>query len=202
MRIIALLLTSVSLLGLIPAGTCAEASGDPACCAKPPIRPIDKTCLPAGKSPATIPLYRGDLQAKYAEIANIDSFVSLDECDDTVRLQLKDLQTKARAIGADAAIRVRKLNNRIRGFQEDPETPFWSVKQGYSKDRFLRATAIKYLEIPPAEPRQAVTELPVINRDQKAPVNPMGAQSIFDKANRERPVQNVTLPEAVIPKSY
>lgn len=123
------------------------------CCGNnPPIRSIDRNCLPAGAPRADLPLYTSDLNAHYQEIANVDSYISTDKCEDTTRMQLKDLQAKGQAIGADALIRVRPLKNRITGFKENPDTPFWSVKQGESSDFFYRATAIKYLKWPAAEP--------------------------------------------------
>ncbi len=126
--------------------------GSQSCCEKPPIRVIDKTCLPAGSSPKVVPLFRADVNAKYQQIAYIDSFVALDNCSDTVQKQLKDLQAKARQTGADALVRVRLLKNRVRGFKEDPYTAFFSVTPGASDDYFFRATAIKYLERVPEEP--------------------------------------------------
>lgn len=135
-------------LGAVPAMAQIDCCGD-----KPPIRSIDRTCLPAGAPRPDLPLYGSDLAEKYVEIANVDSFISTDKCEDTTRYQLKDLQAKGQTIGADALIRVRLLANNIRGWQENPDTPFWSVKQGESKDFFFRATAIKYVEWPKAEPK-------------------------------------------------
>lgn len=126
--------------------------GSRSCCEKPPIRPIDKTCLPAGTSPKVVPLYRADVAAKHQQIAYIDSFVAFDNCTDTVQKQLKDLEAKARTTGADALIRVRLLRNRVIGYKENPYTPFFDVMQGESEDYFFRAIAIKYLEPVPEEP--------------------------------------------------
>lgn len=99
-----------------------------------------------------MPLYTSDLNAHYQEVANVDSFISMDKCEDTTRMQLKDLQAKGQAIGADALIRVRPLANKVTGWKENPDTPFWSVKQGESSDYFYRATAIKYIKWPTSEP--------------------------------------------------
>lgn len=147
---------------------------DPECCGdKPPVRPIDKSCLGCnGPSRGVVPLYRADLLVKYQEMAYIDSFVAMDNCSDTVQAQLKDVQTKARAVGADAVIRVRLLNNKVRGFQEDPNTPFFSVRQGESRDYFFRGTAVRYLEPVQGEPEeatmvQAPTRIPVATRDRR-----------------------------------
>jgi hypothetical protein len=117
------------------------------CCGNnPPIRAIDKTCLPAGPALSDLPLFQGDLAVKYQEVAVVDSYIAFDKRSETVKTQLKDLQAKGQAIGADALIRVRPLVRRVSGWQENPATPFWSVKQGESNDHFFRATAIKYLE--------------------------------------------------------
>jgi hypothetical protein len=117
------------------------------CCSdNPPIRSLDKTCLPAGSKKAEPPLFQGDLAVKYQEVAIVDSYIAVDKYSNTVQKQLRDLQAKGEAIGADALIRVRPLNRKVYGWQENPATPFWSVKQGESNDHFFRATAIKYLE--------------------------------------------------------
>jgi len=152
------------------------------CCGNnPPIRSIDRTCLPAGSPRPNLPLYTSDLAAQYQEVAVVDSFISTDKCDDTTRNQLKDLQAKGQAIGADALIRVRPLNNRVRGWQENPDTPFFSVRQGQSKDYFYRATAIKYLKTPATEPEPlpmnvasqptATQSSPLIDTNQLLKVN-------------------------------
>ncbi|MGI8908521.1 MAG: hypothetical protein ACR2IE_18760 [Candidatus Sumerlaeaceae bacterium] len=180
------------------------AQDSPFCCSdKPPIRPVDKTCLPAGR-PSEVPLYRGDLLAKYQEVANVDSFLSDDNCSDTAKLQLKDLQAKGVVIGADALIRVRLLSNRLRGYKENPDTPFWSVKQGLSNDYFYRATAIKYLEQPQGEPQalavRVLTEpLPAKPKDG---ADPFSTNKLFRKKSREP--RDATVPEVIstTPRSY
>lgn len=146
----------------------------------PPVRSIDRTCLPVAPPRANVPLFNTDLAEQYQEIATVDSFISTDKCADTTRLQLKDLQAKGQGIGADAMIRVRMLANDFHGWQENSETPFWSVKQGGSKDYFFRATAIKYLRQPDGEPtpmavpapRPAVTTVsPLINTNDLLKIN-------------------------------
>ncbi len=126
----------------------------------PAVRSIDRTCLPAGAPQADMPLFTTDLAEQYQEVANLDSFISTDRCADTTRLQLKDLQAKGQHIGADALIRVRLLANDVRGWRENPDTPFWSVMQGESKDYFFRATAIKYLRRPAGDPVQVAVPPP------------------------------------------
>ncbi len=175
----------------------------PTCCAdKPPIRPIDKTCLPAGNR-GEVPLYHTDLLLKYQEIANIDSFKSDNNCSDTVRMQLKDLQAKGRIAGADALIRVRLLANHVRGFQENPDTPFFSVKQGTSNDLFYRATAVKYLEAPPREVEGLNVDLETAPLAGKTKSGDMfGTDKLFQKKKKKS--SNATVPEVLStnPRSY
>lgn len=195
------------LVCTVVAITCSigTAQDSPSCCGdKPPIRPIDKTCLPAGTA-HKVPLYRSDLAAKYQEIANVDSYTATDNCSDTVRLQLKDLQSKGRVIGADALIRVRLLANKVTGYQENPDTPFWSVKQGTSNDFFYRGTAIKFLEPQPAEPKELVvnTEVPALpEKKLKKSSDPFGADKLFKKKRKEP--RDATAPEvtSTFPRSY
>src|SRR5690606_41065564 len=52
----------------------------------------------------------------------------------------------------------------IRGWKENPDTPFWSVEQGESKDYFYRATAIKYVRPPAGEP------VPAARKTASAPI--------------------------------
>ena len=160
----------------------------------PPIRSIDRTCLPAGPPRANLPLYTTDLAEQYQEVATIDSFLSTDKCEDTTKLQLKDLQAKGQAVGADALIRVRPLANRFEGWQENNETPFWSVKQGTSKDYFFRATAIKYRKWPQGEPE--LKEIKAASRPRTTEVSPLVDTNKLLKLNRGRTRRNeVSVPE-------
>jgi uncharacterized protein YbjQ (UPF0145 family) len=113
-------------------------------CNRPPIRPIDHACLPAGQSPADIPLLPGDVETDRVEIAKIDSFACKDLDADAVRRMMEDLKAKARVAGADAVIRVQRLHNLREGFISNPNTPFPSVMQGEWKEYFFRGTAVKY----------------------------------------------------------
>jgi len=187
------LVTALAIAASLPAQQ-AEV-GALSCCEKPPIRPIDKHCLPSGKSPAELPLYRADVAAKYAEIAYVDSFVSLDNCTDTVERQLKDLQAKGRTTGADALIRVRLLKNRVRGWQEDPNTPFYSVRQGDSTDYFFRATAIKYLQPIPPEPE--TVPITVVQQAGNTQRPALSTNRIFNRGNdRKRYLNDPAVPPA------
>jgi hypothetical protein len=196
----------VALFALVAfaAAGCPMAQDSSSCCPdKPPIRPIDKTCLPAGRS-KPVPLFRGDLLVKYQEVANIDSFLSDDNCSDTAKLQLKDLQAKGCAIGADALIRVRLLTNNVRGFQVNPDTPFWSLKQGAANDYFYRATAIKYLEPVSGEPEAVTVQniVPAQPGKGKAKGDAFGTDKLFRKKKGQQ--QKATVPEALStnPRSY
>lgn len=160
----------------------------------PPIRSIDRTCLPAGPPRQDLPLYTTDLAEQYQEVATIDSFLSTDKCEDTTRQQLKDLQAKGQAAGADALIRVRPLANNFTGWQENRDTPFWSVKQGSSKDYFFRATAIKYRKWPQGEPQPMAIR--VAEKPRTAEVSPLVDTNQLLKLNRGRARRNeVSVPE-------
>lgn len=172
---------SFFVTGLFAVVAASSFGGLCSCCGDlPSVRSIDRTCLPAGPQRFDVPLFNTDLAEMYQEIATVDSFVSTDKCEDTTRHQLIDLQAKGQRIGADAMIRVRVLANDIRGWQENPDTPFWSVKQGESQDYFFRATAIKYLRPPSGTPRQApvpqapppvTTVSPLINTNELLKLN-------------------------------
>lgn len=128
----------------------------------PQVRATDRACLPAPGSPhrGNIPMFTKDIKVRYMEIADIDSFASLETSEAVTKQQLEDLECKARQIGADALVEVRKLNYTRRGFINDPETPFKSYKQGDEKTYFFRAAAVRYLEPAPANP----TVIPAKNR--------------------------------------
>src|SRR5690606_38841160 len=127
------------------------------------------------------------------EIATVDSFISADKCEDTTRHQLKDLQAKGQSIGADALIRTRMLANDVRGWKENPDTPFFSVEQGYSEDYFFRATAIKYLRRPEGEPKPMAVPAP---RPAVTTISPLINTNDLLKINTDRTHRReVTLPE-------
>ena len=160
----------------------------------PPIRSIDRTCLPAGAPRPTVPLYTSDLAEHYTEIAVVDSYVSMDKCDDTTRMQLKDLQAKGAAIHADALIRVRPLSKKVTGWHENKDTPFLSFKQDTTGDHFYRATAIKYLRWPKAEPKPL--DIPKNNAPVAKEVSPLIDTNSLLKVKRPRSNRNeVSVPE-------
>lgn len=137
-----------ALAAAIAATMLAGCSHSAPCGPKNPVRRIDHACLPAGQSPAEIPVMAGlpPGDADFVEIAHVDSF-SREPGDDPAakREQFADLQAKARAAGADAVVRVRKLHTRQEGFINNPRTPFPSVMQGETKREFYRGVAIKYV---------------------------------------------------------
>lgn len=144
----------------------------------PHIRPIDRTCLPAGTSPpGEIPLYRGEIATIHAKIAYIDSYAA--DCNDelTIQEQLKDIQCKARLTGADAVINVRPLEHQLRGFVNDPNTPFPSSRQAPSVMFFYRGTAIKYQEPVVDEPTPIEVVEPPLPAGAVAPAP--GAGGLF-----------------------
>lgn len=119
----------------------------------PEVRSVDRACLPASAPAGSIPMYSKDVKARYMEIADIDSFQSTETDEAVTKQQLVDLERKGREIGADAIVKVRKLNNTHAGFVNDPETPFNSYKQGEEKTYFFRAVAIRYLQPVPGTPK-------------------------------------------------
>jgi hypothetical protein len=184
---------SAALFSCLTAG--AVAAPDNCCGNIPPIRSIDRTCLPAGAPQADLPMYNTDLAEQYQEIATVDSYISTDKCADTTRNQLRDLQAKGQGIGADAMIRVRMLANQVRGWKENPETPFFSVKQGESQDYFFRATAIKYLRPPQGEPKLAAAPAP---RPAITTVSPLIDTNDLLKLNNNRTQRHeMTVPEVM-----
>lgn len=187
-----LILFSVAALLLVSTSSVkADTVGD---YMPPAVRSIDRTCLPAGPIKPAVPMFLGDLNEKYQEIANIDSYVAMDKCEATTKLQLKDLQAKGQAVGADALIRVRILKNDIQGWKENPDTPFFSVHQGGSSDYFYRATAIRYLRPPVGEPEEMGVKVAV-----SSPVNqtsPLIDTNQILKLNRGKNRRSeVTVPE-------
>lgn len=195
-------LTIITIFAVV--GTTAPTLAQTACCGhNPAIRAIDHTCLPAGAPRPELPIYMTDLNEKYQEIATIDSFITDNKCMDTLVKQARDVQTKGQAVGADAVIRVRSLSNKITGFKENPDTPFFSVRQGESNDYFVRGTAIKYLVWPKAEPQALPLKQTedILARQAAAPIVDTGSILNFDTdrgRNRDdfyRRFDEVTVPE-------
>lgn len=180
----------IFLLGLAAA---APAQTDLCSSDLPPVRAIDRTCLPAPAAKTQIALYNTDLAEHYQEIATVDSFLSDNKCEDTTRAQLKDLQAKGEGLNADALIRVRMLSNRAQGWKENNETPFFSVKQGQSNDYFFRATAIKYLRLPAGAPTQVAVPVP---RADVVTVSPLIDTNELLKLNNNKTRRHeMTIPE-------
>lgn len=188
---------------LAVAGPITPAAAQTACCGNnPPIRSIDRTLLPAGAPRPELPIYMSDLNEKYQEIATIDSYITDNKCMDTLVKQARDVQAKGQAVGADAVIRVRSLSNKIRGFKENPDTPFFSVRQGESNDYFVRGTAIKYLVWPKTEPqalplREAEQDLV----KQAAPIVDTNSLLNFNTDRRDRD-RNDRFNEVTVPEVY
>ena len=80
----------------------------------------------------------------YREIAVVDSFRAKKLDADTTARMMEDLRKKAAALGADAVVEVRRLEDRHEGFTNNPRTPFPSVMQGEWKTYFFRGTAVRY----------------------------------------------------------
>ena len=141
------------LLFLCTVGTAVLLAGcSTTCGGRAPVRAIDQAHLPAPRNYSDLPLYRRDIDTEYVEIASIDSVVMPRNDTDSVKCMLEDLKAKACAAGADAVVKVQLLEQKKRGFVNNPRTPFPSWKQGEWQEYFFRGTGIKYVCRPKGEP--------------------------------------------------
>lgn len=93
---------------------------------------------------AEVKLYVNKVVEKHVEIALINSFAAEEDSPEARRKQLLDIQKKARGIGADAVMSIRRLENKGRGWVPDERIPFSAYEQGKFTQSFLRGTAIVY----------------------------------------------------------
>ena len=121
---------------------------------KPPVRPVDHACLAAGTTNRHVPAYAAPVPFDAIEIAIVDSFVCEARDARAVESMLADLRAKGAATGADALMNVRMLNDRQRGYVNNPRTPFPSVMPGETKLYFLRASAVKFTKPVTGLPRE------------------------------------------------
>lgn len=91
-----------------------------------------------------IEIYQGKVETPHDNIAIIDSRGFEELTSDTRKTMVDDLRERARRVGADAVTNVQMLIAPERGFVPDPQTPFKSVRQGWTDVHFLRGTAIRY----------------------------------------------------------
>jgi len=94
--------------------------------------------------PESVELLTRKPSQPYREIAVVDSFRAKKLDADTTARMMEDLRKKAAALGADAVVEVRRLEDRHEGFMNNPRTPFPSVMQGEWKTYFFRGTAVRY----------------------------------------------------------
>ncbi|MCX7718380.1 MAG: hypothetical protein N2111_08260 [Candidatus Sumerlaeaceae bacterium] len=130
-------------------GGCATMGPD-----KPPIRPVDHACLAAGPTNRHVPAYAAEVPFDAIEVAIVDSFACDARDAQAVESMLADLRAKGAATGADALMRVRMLNDRQRGYVNNPRTPFPSIMPGETKWYFLRASAVKFTKPVRGLPRE------------------------------------------------
>lgn len=100
----------------------------------------------AAKAPSSVELLSGKPSCDYQEIGVVESSRAKKLTPDLTARMMKELQTQAAALGADAVIDVRKLADRHEGFNNNPRTPFPSVMQGEWKTYFFRGTAVRLVK--------------------------------------------------------
>jgi len=127
---------------------------------------------------AEIKLYVNRVLEPHVAIAQINSDAAAEDSPEARRDQLGDLQKRARALGADAVMNIRHLENKGRGFVPDARIPFSAFKQGNYKQSFLRGTAIVYV-VEETTPTLVLDEpLQVEETDASAATGPMGIPTI------------------------
>lgn len=92
---------------------------------------------------AEVEVYIGRLEGPYQEIAIIESSGSPYVDDNVKKRQVRQLQAKARRLGANGVQDLRILTKRIKGFVIDERVPFASWKQGKYEEYFMRGEAIR-----------------------------------------------------------
>lgn len=95
-------------------------------------------------------LFLNRTERPHMEIAQVQSYSTLKDTEETRRAMLADLRARAGKIGADAVVDIRVLRNKSRGFTIDEAVPFRAYTQGNWESIFLRGVAIRFLE--PEEP--------------------------------------------------
>lgn len=110
-------------------------------------RNLSQTRLPRpDKAASSVELLTGKPSCDYREIGVVESSRAKKLTPDLTAQMMKELQTQAAALGADAVIDVRRLADRHEGFVNNPRTPFPSVMQGEWKTFFFRGTAVQFVK--------------------------------------------------------
>jgi len=115
-------------------------------CSSKRVYPLTTRAFPATPPGAEVKLYVNEVTRPHVQIAHIQSFSDREQDTETVRRQLLDLDKRARKLGADAIVNVRKLDNRVRGAVVDEAVPFRAYRQGTYNLYMMRGTAIKFVE--------------------------------------------------------
>ncbi len=123
--------------------------------------------FPRKSRDAEVKLYVNKVPDKHVAIALINSFAAEKDSPEVRRKQLLDIQKKARSIGADAVMSIRRLENKGRGWVPDERIPFSAYKQGKFRQSFLRGTAIVYRD-EETTPTELLEDVPDVTGGQDA----------------------------------
>jgi len=103
----------------------------------------DRVFHPVVADPSEISVFLNNPSSNYTPVAFVDSFVHVRLTDEIKADQLRDLQVKARDVGADAVIQLEQLEEKREGMVADPTIPFHAWKQGDYELYFLRGLAVR-----------------------------------------------------------
>jgi hypothetical protein len=147
---------------------------------------------PAKSPDYQVKLYINKVTRPHREIAFIDSRASTDRSEATQSEQLRQLQQKARSLGADAVHDIRSMTHKVRGVVADERVPFQAYKQGRYELFFLRGIALVYLpepeeDSPVSEPMPAPS--PAISEPAEST-----PESITPPRDAPEPVPTPTVP--------
>lgn len=151
---------------------------------------------PAKSPDYQVKLYINKVTRPHREIAFIDSRASTDRSETTQSEQLRQLQEKARALGADAVHDIRSMTHKARGVVVDERVPFQAYKQGRYELYFLRGIALVYL--PEPEEDSPVSEpMPVPSPAISEPAEST-PESIAPTPSAPQPVPTPAVPEPAV----
>lgn len=134
------------------------------------VYPLTEEKFPRKGRDAEVKLYVNKVSEKHVQIALINSFAAEEDTPEVRRKQLLDIQKKARGIGADAVMSIRRLENKGRGWVPDERIPFSAYEQGKFKQSFLRGTAIVYRD-EETTPTEVIEDVPAIAADGTGPAS-------------------------------
>lgn len=151
----------------------------------------------SAKSPDyQVKLYINKVTRPHREIAFIDSRASTDRSEATQSEQLRQLQDKARSLGADAVHDIRSMTHKARGVVVDERVPFQAYKQGRYELFFLRGIALVYLPESEEVSSAPETTLPpsAASPTDASPPAESTPESIAPSRDAPEPVPTPTVP--------